>query len=226
MARTRNRPVYFSFFMFDANTRLWSQSARARYLEHMKVLADQGYAGFELHCGRSPEYDVAFPTYAAEVDGYAELRAQMDQAGLKQIALATNVGQGPDQDLSSPDPAQQEAGIAFLKSRIDINGALRAKIMMGPMVIPYGAFVHRAPNGDGVWSDALQDELAPRYETAAANLQIVGEYAEERQVKLAIEPITHWETPGPNTLQQLMAFLERVPSSQVGVVIDSAHETL
>ena len=49
---------------------------------------------------------------------------------------------------------------------------------------------------------------------------------QKKNVKLAIEPITHWETPGPNKLSQLMNFLEGVESKQVGVVIDSAHETL
>jgi sugar phosphate isomerase/epimerase len=45
-------------------------------------------------------------------------------------------------------------------------------------------------------------------------------------VRLAIEPISHWETAAPNTLAELQAFLELVPNPQLGVVIDSAHETL
>ena len=50
---TRERPIYFSFFMFDSNTRLYDPRLRASYLTHMQVLADSGYAGFELHLGRS-----------------------------------------------------------------------------------------------------------------------------------------------------------------------------
>lgn len=220
------RPIYFSFFMFDSNTRLYDAPSRARYIAHMKALVAQGYQGFELHCGRSPEFDVAFPTYTEEVAAYAAFRAELDAAGLADVALATNVGVGPSEDPSSDDPAVRAAGESFLRSRIDITAALRGQIMMGPVVIPYGGFVVTAPNGTPVWSDALQDGLARRYANAAPILDSVGRYAASRGVRVAIEPITHWETPGPNTLAQLLAFLDRVPSTAIGAVIDSAHETL
>ena len=225
MTASGSRPVYFSFFMFDTNTRLYDASARATYLEHMRTLAAMGYDGFELHCLRSPGFDEAFPTYADEVAGYEALRSEVDDAGLAHIALATNVGTSPEQDVSSPDPAVREAGAEFIRSRIDITHALRGEIMMGPVVYPYGAWV-RSADGDGVWSDALQDELTQRYETAAPVLDELGGYASSKGVKIAIEPITHWETPGPNTLAQTLRFLDLVRSTQVGVVIDSAHETL
>jgi len=57
-------------------------------------------------------------------------------------------------------------------------------------------------------------------------LNELGAYAQDKNVKVAIEPITHWETPGPNTLAQLTSFLTMVPNKQIGVVVDSAHETL
>lgn len=223
---TKERPIYFSFFMFDSNTRLYDARLRASYLAHMKVLADYGYAGFELHIGRSTEAEVAYPSYADEVQAYASLRREMDESGLQGLALATNVGATPNLDPSSRDPAVRRAALEFLRSRLDITAALRGEIMMGPVVIPYGAFVHSAPNGDAVWSDALQDELAQRYELAAAVLEELGEHASSRGVRVAIEPISHWETPGPNKLSQLLSFLRSVRCAQIGAIIDSAHETL
>jgi len=220
------RPVYFSFFMFDSNCRVYDAAARALYIRHMQELVGYGYAGFELHPGRSPECEVACPTYADEVAAYRAFREQMDQAGLKDIRLATNVGVGPGQDPGSDDPAVRAVALEFLRSRVDITAALRGEIMMGPVVIPYGAFFHAAPYGDAVWSDALQDALEQRYANAAPVLDELGDYAAERGVKVAIEPITHWETPGPNTLAQLIAFLHKVPSKRIGAIIDSAHETM
>ncbi len=221
-----NRPIYFSFFMFDANTRVYDAERRRAYIEHMKVLADMGYAGFEIHPGRSPEFDVALPTFAQEIDAYVDFRAAMDAAGLSHVALATNVGAGPDTDPSSDDPAVREAAAAYLASRVDITHALGAEIMMGPVVIPYGAFLRSAPNGDPLFSDAAQDALEGRYANAAPVLDTLGSYAADRGVKVAIEPITHWETPGPNTVAQVLSFLEQVESTAIGVVIDSAHEAL
>jgi len=220
------RAIYFSFFMFDSNTRLYDARLRCSYLAHAKVLSSYGYAGFELHIGRTAETAVAYPSYAAEIEAYASFRRQLDDAGLDGVVLATNVGATPELDPSSPRHEVRRAAADFLRSRVDITAALRGDIMMGPLVIPYGAFVHSAPNGDGVWSDALQDELARRYANAATVLQEVGEYAQAKGVKLPIEPITHWETPGPNKLSQLMEFLQSVPCTAVGAIVDSAHETL
>lgn len=223
---TRERPIYFSFFMFDSNTRLYDARLRASYLGHMKVLAECGYAGFELHLGRSTETAMAYPSYADEVHAYAALRRTLDESGLQHIALATNAGATPDLDPSSRDPDIRRAALEFLRSRVDITAALRGEIMMGPVVIPYGAFVCSAPNGDAVWSDALQAELEQRYELAAGVLEELGEHARARGVKVAIEPISHWETPGPNKLSQLLTFLRAVRCTQIGAIIDSAHETL
>ncbi|HWO12687.1 MAG TPA: sugar phosphate isomerase/epimerase family protein [Polyangiaceae bacterium] len=220
------RPIYFSFFMFDANTRLYDARLRASYIEHMKVLVDYGYAGFELHTGRSPEVEIAYPTYADEIEAYAAFRRDLDSCGLGHVQLATNVGATPALDPSSDDPSVRRAAGAFLRSRVDIGAALRAEILMGPVVIPYAGFVHSAPNADPLWSDALQDQLSQRYQNAAPVLDELGEHARRRGVKIAIEPITHWETPGPNTLAQLIQFLRTVRCNQVGAIIDSAHETL
>jgi len=214
------RPVYFSFFMFDVNVRLHDAGARDEMIRHMRVLADMGYAGIELHIGREPETAAAFPTYADEIAAYAGFRQQLDSAGLAHLAVATNVGGTPEWDISSADADIREAGIHFLCSRVDITAALRGSIMMGPVVYPYGAFMN------GVWSDALQDRLEQRYADAAVLLEVLGQHARQRQVNIAIEPITHWETPGPNTLAQTLELLRLVPAREIGVVIDSAHETL
>lgn len=214
------RPIYLSFFMFDSNARLHDAPARVEMIRHMQALAAMGYVGFELHIGRESESAAAFPTYEAEVRAYAQFRQQLDDAGLQHIRLATNVGATPDCDPSSPDASTRAAGLAFLQSRVDITAALGGAIMMGPVVIPYGGFI------DGVWSDALQGALALRYRNAAPVLDELGHYARSKQVNIAIEPITHWETPGPNKLAQTLAFLQQVQSTAIGVVIDSAHETL
>jgi sugar phosphate isomerase/epimerase len=54
----------------------------------------------------------------------------------------------------------------------------------------------------------------------------LGEYARTLGVKLAIEPVDHWETPAPTLLHDVVRLLEGVCSEQVGVCIDSAHVML
>ncbi|KLN64973.1 sugar phosphate isomerase/epimerase family protein [Vibrio sp. VPAP30] len=218
--------LYFSFFMFDSNFPIEDETFLDQAMIHIRHLANMGYTGFEIHPGREDATVYAFPTYTKELAAYTRFKQRLDDEGLGHIKFATNVGATTDCDPSSSDPNIRQAGIEYLKSRIDITAAMGGEIMMGPMVIPYGGFVYNAPNGEPVWSDDLQNALDQRYLTAQQSFHQLGQYAKERGVKLAIEPISHWETPGPNKLTQLIKFLDGIADPTVGVVIDSAQEVL
>ena len=213
--------IYFSFFMFSADMQMDNPEFVAQSIAHMQALHAMGYTGFELPIARSdPNL-----SSAQEVALYTAFRQQMDSAGLSSVAIATNVGTTPEYDPTSFDPQVRQAALDYLKSRVDITEALRGEIMMGPLVLPYGGFLNGI-TGNHTWSDELQNTLDQHYTNAQPILNSLGEYALTANVKIAIEPITHWETVGPNKLSQLIGFLGGVASTQVGVVIDSAHETL
>lgn len=206
--------------MFTTNLNPGDLEYRQTVLKHIKELKKFGYTGFEFPIAPSEDKN-----YEKDIKDYANLRSSLDSEGFADIKISTNVGATRTFDLSSPYPEQRQAALEYLKSRIDITAALRGEIMMGPIIIPYGVF----PTTDfnvPIWSDQLQEHLAIRYRNAQIIFNKLGQYAEQKNVKLAIEPITHWETPGPNKLSQLIEFLDGVESKQVGVVIDSAHETL
>jgi len=209
------KDIYLSFFMFTTNLKPHDSEYRKVVIQHMKELKKLGYTGFEFPIAPGEPKD-----YPQEIENYANLRRVMDDEGLSDVAIATNVGTTPRFDPSSPSPEVQKEALEYLKARVDITAALRGEIMMGPLIVPYGYF------NNSIWSDQLQDELAVRYTNAQPILNDLGKYAESKNVKLAIEPITHWETLGPNKLSQLIEFLKRVDSKQVGVVIDSSHEIL
>lgn len=212
--------IYLSFFMFTTDMQPDSLEYRQTVVDHIKQLQVYGYSGFEFPIAPTFSRD-----YDRDVESYRQLRTYLDTQGLADVKLATNVGATRTFDPSSFYPQQRQEALKYLQSRVDITAALRGEIMMGPIVIPYGVFPTTDFN-QPIWSDRLQDELAIRYQTAQPILNELGAYAEQKNVKLAIEPITHWETPGVNTLEQLLEFLKGVESKQVGVVIDSAHEVL
>jgi sugar phosphate isomerase/epimerase len=206
--------------MFTTDLKPHDSEYRQVVFNHMRELESFGYTGFEfpIALGHAPDYE-------QDLEAYTDLRYHMDAEGFDHVKIATNVGATHTFDPSSPDYDQRAQALEYLKSRVDITHALRGEIMMGPIVIPYAAFPTTDSN-DPIWSDQLQDYLKERYENAQPILEELGEYAEMKNVKLAIEPITHWETPGPNKLSQLIEFLDGIHSRNVGVVIDSAHETL
>ncbi|MCL2926438.1 MAG: sugar phosphate isomerase/epimerase [Trichodesmium sp. MAG_R04] len=219
--------IYLSFFMFTTNMFVFPLSMNIAPVEskkllvaHIRELKAFGYSGFEFPIAPPDGED-----FSQDLQNYQELREYLDDQNLSDVKICTNVGATINFDPSSSSPEQREKALEYLKSRVDITEALGGEIMMGPIVIPYGVFPTTNSN-EPIWSDRLQEHLAPRYKNAQPVLNKLGEYAEEKNVKLAIEPITHWETPGPNKLSQLIECLEGVPSKQVGVTIDSAHETL
>ncbi|BAB77949.1 sugar phosphate isomerase/epimerase family protein [Anabaena sp. FACHB-709] len=212
--------IYISFFMFTTNLQPDNLDYRRIVVAHIKKLQTFGYSGFEF-----PIAPGLPGNYAQDLKNYTNLRHCLDSEGLENVKISTNVGATRTFDPSSSYPEQRQEALEYLKSRVDITAALGGEIMMGPIVIPYGVFPTTDFN-EPIWSDKLQEHLKVRYANAQPVLNKLGEYAERKKVKLAIEPITHWETPGPNKLSQLIEFLKGVTSKQVGVVIDSAHEIL
>ena len=153
------------------------------------------------------------------------LKRALDDAGLGTVGVTTNVAATRTCDPTSPEAAVREAALAYLKSRVDITAALGGKVMAGPVIFPYGVFPETGA-GQTIWSDALQDWAHAGYRRAQPVLAALGDYAAKQDVRVAIEPVDHWETAAPNLVSDLLAFLEGVASRHIGVCIDSAHVAL
>jgi sugar phosphate isomerase/epimerase len=219
MKTTSKREIYFSFFMFTADLRPDDERYTGILISHLKELVGMGYDGFDVHIAARPPS----VKHDEEVKSYRKLRQSFDQAGLKNVKFTTNVGTTRYFDPTSPYKEQRQLALAYLKSRVDITYELGgASIMAGPFVYPYGVFP-LTDTDEPIWSDALLDWLQPRYLAAQPVLEELGEYAARKGVKLAIEPVKSWETPGPNMVGDVLEFLKGVKTSQCGVAIDSAQ---
>jgi len=214
------RDVYLSLFMLTTNLQPGNPDYTKVIIQHMSELRKLGYSGFDL-----PIFPNDGGATHSDVESYLGLKRALDQAGLDDLGFTTNVAATRSFDPTSPYAEQREAALAYLKSRVDITAALGGTIMAGPIVFPYHVFP-ATDEGAPVWSDALQAWAEPRYRRARPVLDEVGEYAASRDVRLAIEPVDHWETPAPNMVGDVLAFLAGVPSRQVGAVVDSAHVVL
>lgn len=214
-------PIYFSFFMFTANMQAADAAVTDVWIERIKTLQAMGYDGFDL-----PIAPPAGSDPWADVSAYEKLKNRFDRAGLQKVGFTTNVGTTRTFDPTSPFAEQRKLALEYLKSRIEITRILGGdSIMSGPIIFPYSRFP-TTDAGQSLWSDALQDWAASGYRNAAPILEQLGVYAEERKVKVAIEPVDHWETPSPNTVSDVLQALEGVQSAQVGLTIDSAHVAL
>ncbi len=219
MSATSRREIYFSFFMFTADLRPDDTRYTKILVDHLKALTDMGYDGFDMHIASPPET----VDHQLEVDSYVRLKKAFDEAGLKDAKFTTNVGTTRTFDPTSPNREQRAQALSYLKSRVDITWVLGGdSIMSGPFVYPYGVFP-LTDLGEPIWSDALQDWIKPRYLAARSVLEDLAEYASTKEVKLAIEPVKSWETPGPNMVSEVLDFLDGVESSLCGVTLDPAQ---
>ncbi len=212
--------IHFSLFMFTVDMRPDDRDYTKVLIGHLKALTEIGYDGFDLPIPARPGAD-----HAREIESYKGLKQAFDEAGLQNVRFTTNVGTTRDYDPTSTDTAMRDKALAYLKSRVDITATLGGEtVMAGPIIFPYGMYPTEADVP--LWSDALQDWLAPRYLLARPVIQELAHYAETKGVKLAIEPVDHWETAAPNMVSDVLQFLEGVDSPQAGLTVDCAHVML
>jgi sugar phosphate isomerase/epimerase len=216
------REIYFSFFMFTADLKPDDTSYTEVLIGHLKALVKMGYDGFDLHIAPQP----SSVDHSLEVENYRRLKKAFNEAGLQSAKFATNVGTTQFFDPTSPYKEQRDRALLYLKSRVDITSVLGGdsteSIMSGPFIYPYGVFP-LTELGEPIWSDALLDWMEPRYRAAQPIIEKLAEYALEKRVKLAIEPVKSWETPPPNMVSEVLNFLEGVKKAPCGITIDTAQ---
>ena len=220
MEEARRREIYFSFFMFTADLRPNDAGYTQVLVRHLKALTEIGYTGFDVHIAPGP----ANVGHHAEVESYISLERAFDRAGFRDVKFTTNVGTTRTFDPTSPYEDQRRQALSYLKSRVDITSVLGGEntIMSGPFLYPYGIFP-LTDDGEGIWSDVLQDWMKPRYAAAASIFRELAQYSAEKRVKLAIEPVKNWETPGPTMVSEALDFLESADIPVGGVTIDTAQ---
>lgn len=107
---------------------------------------------------------------------------------------------------------------ASLRPLIDNAHALGAKVLAGPIVLPFKQYPKNAIG------DARVAWVKNRLEELREPLRHVAEYAKSKDVKLAVEPLNRFELPGLNRLQEAIDFTRAVDHPNFGVMIDTCHE--
>ena len=172
---------------------------------HFPLFRRMRDAGMEFCELLVPEEDEVDPKAAGEAAA---------EVGLS-LVLAARVN--VDRDLASDNPASREAGIAYLRRCVDVAVACGADLVGGPLYGTPLVFAGRPPRP----FDAAQ--RAERVARVVDGLKQGGAYAEQKGVRLAVEPLNRFETDFCNTGRQAMELAKLVGSPAVGVMLDTFH---
>lgn len=119
---------------------------------------------------------------------------------------------GPDRDVSHEEPAKRRQGIHYLHQCIDIAAAVGSPHVAGPMFSATGKARLLPPA-----------ERERQRHWAAESLREVADYAGERGVRLAIEPLNRFETDLVNTVEQGLQLCDLIGRENVGLLLDTFH---
>lgn len=119
---------------------------------------------------------------------------------------------GETRDISSDNEEYRKNGINYIKELIDMAVKLDSPLVSGPM---YSA--------TGKARLLTSNEKDKQKDYVLKNLKIVADYAKERNIKLAVEPLNRFETDFMNTVDQGMDLFKQLDMDNVGFLLDTFH---
>lgn len=168
--------------------------------EKLSQLAHARSIGFDIYEIAVEDPDV--------IDGEKVL----DEA--QRVGIETTVcgAYGETRDISSDVAEYRENGLAYGRRLIKLAAVLKSPYVAGPM---YAAVGRTRLAG----SEEKQRQTA----YAAENIKRLADFAGEKGVSLALEPLNRFETDFMNTVEQGMLFIDKVGCSNVGFLLDTFH---
>ncbi len=119
---------------------------------------------------------------------------------------------GPGRDVSVEDADARAIAIDYLRHCVDVAAVVGSPHVAGPMYAQTGVARMLPPEA----------RVAQRAR-AAESLRDVADYAAERGVALAVEPLNRFETDLVNTVEQGVELCRLIDRPNVGLMIDSFH---
>ncbi len=113
-------------------------------------------------------------------------------------------------DLSSDEPEERQEGLTWHCRQVDLAAELGAVAYAGALYGHPGVVKRRRPPAD-------------EYPRTAEGLHRLAEYAAQRNVKIVLEPMSHFRTHLVNTAAQLMRLIDLADHPNLYALFDTYH---
>jgi len=180
------------------NTFVWHSPLTGDLLDDtLRKVADMGFDGVELALENVGDWD---PAAARDL--------------LQELGLSAVVGAvfPPGRELAAAGDAQIADTMDYVRGAVDVAATQGSPLVIGPMYTSVGR----------AWRMAA-DERAAAISTLRESLAVLADYAGERGVRLAIEPLNRYETSLLNTAEQVLEVIGPLPAETIGLNLDTYH---
>ena len=182
------------------NLLLWTGHVAEEHVPILRALKATGFDGVEV-----PIFD------PSDVSHYAWLGGVLDEIGLERTCVALI----PDEEHSpiSPDATSRVGAVEHLTKVINCAKALGATHIAGPWFQPLGVFSGDKPS---------EEELA---HCADVHRQIMP-LMRAAGITAALEPLNRFEAYLLNTMEQSIAYSDRLNEDGFGILYDTFHANI
>jgi D-psicose/D-tagatose/L-ribulose 3-epimerase len=180
------------------NTFVWhSPLDDAAVATTLPRIAEWGYDGVELALEDIGDWDAA------------AARALLDRLGLRSVIGAVF---GPGRELACASDDVIARTRDYVRAAVDTAVAHGSGLVIGPMYTSVGR----------TWR-MTADERADAIRELRESYRILGDYAGERGIRLAIEPLNRYETSLLTTTEQVLDVIGPLPADAIGLNLDTYH---
>lgn len=185
---------------FGINTYLFASPFTNAGTSYFPLFKEWGFDFVEIAVENPEDIDPEF------------VRRELDKHGLECRSVCAATGEG--RDLRG-NRREQLNTIEYVSKLIDMAPILGSDLVAGPIYSSVGR------------ADLVPaKEYRQQWDLVVENLKKLCEYAEEKGVRLAIEPLNRYETDFINTCSQALKMIEDVGHNALLVHLDSFHMNL
>ncbi len=171
------------------------------------VSLDQDCIPLIEHVARLGFTAVELPMSIPALPNVNEIKNTIQRLGLE-VSLCASMTAG--RDISHADQAVRKATETYLRGCIDTAAALGARVFAGPLYA-----------GGGKRHQLEEPARQAEWGRAARGLRSLADYAADKGVRLALEPINRYRTSVVNTTAQALAMVKDIGRDNVGVHFDT-----